>query len=364
MATTTIAQTGPRVTVGVDTHKDVHVAKAKDELGRPLGEKSVPATATGYQELLAWARGLGELEAFGIEGTGSYGAGLARFLLANEVTVFEVVRPNRQRRRRNGKSDPADADAAASAVLSGEASAIPKAGDGDVEMIRMLRIARKTAVKSRTQAINAMKALIVTAPSELREALPRARRSVKRLVQVCGAFRPGALDHPLAACKLALRSLARRCQALETEIAELNAALATLVRRAAPQLISHFAVGTETAATLLVVAGDNPDRLHSDAAFSSLCGASPVEASSGKIVRHRLNRGGNREANAALHRVVLVRLRWHQPTRDYVERRTKEGLSKREIMRCLKRYVAREVYRTLSETNGAGGIPVAAPYIT
>jgi transposase len=183
-------------------------------------------------------------------------------------------------------------------------------------------------------------------------------------VQVCGAFRPGALDHPLAACKLALRSLARRCQALETEIAELNAALATLVQRAAPQLISHFAVGTETAATLLVVAGDNPDRLHSDAAFSSLCGASPVEASSGKIVRHRLNRGGNREANAALHRVVLVRLRWHQPTRDYVERRTKEGLSKREIMRCLKRYVAREVYRTLSETNGAGGIPVAAPYIT
>ena len=347
MARTTIPHERPRVVVGVDTHKDVHVARAKNHLGRLLGEKSIPTTAAGYRSLLAWARSLGEVEAFGIEGTGSFGAGLTRFLIEKGQTVLEVTRPNRQRRRRNGKSDPADADAAASAVLSGEASGLPKSGRGPVEMIRTLRLARKTAVKAHTQAINTMKALIVTAAPQLRESLPRSHRSTKPLVSVCAAFGEEPLTSPLAAHKRALRSLAQRCLQLEAEIKELAAALDELVAQTAPQLVGRYGVGTDSAAALLIAAGDNPERLRSDAAFSSLCGASPVEASSGKTIRHRVNRGGNRDANAALHRIVLVRLRWDAPTRAYVERRTKEGRTKREIMRCLKRYVAREVYKVL-----------------
>jgi transposase len=335
----------------VDTHKDVHVARAKDHLGRLIDEQTIPATIAGYRSLLTWAMSLGDLEAFGIEGTGSFGAGLTRFLLDEGHVVLEVTRPNRQRRRRNGKSDPADADAAASAVLSGEASGLPKTGDGPVEMIRALRLARKTAVKAHIQAINTMKALIVTAPPELRESLPRSHRSTKLLVRACAGFDEEPLTSPLAAHQRALRSLAGRCLQLEAEIAELAVALDELVARTAPELVGRYGVGTDSAAALLIAAGDNPERLRSDAAFSSLCGVSPVEASSGKTVRHRVNRGGNRDANAALHRIVLVRLRWHEPTRVYVERRTKEGRTKREIMRCLKRYVAREIYGVLSATS-------------
>jgi transposase len=338
------------VTVGVDTHKDTHVARAKDHLGRPLGEaRVVPTTPAGYRELLTWARGLGQVETFGVEGTGSWGAGLARYLAAQGVAVIEVNRTNRQARRRNGKSDPTDADAAASAVLSGDARGLPKSGDDTVEMIRVLRIARKTAMKARTQAMNALKAALVTAPVELRESLRVLSETT--LVQTCTGLRPGSLTTPTAATKSALRSLAARYDYLTKEAALLAASLDALVAKAGPGLVALFGVGTDSAGALLVAAGDNPLRLRSEAGFSMLCGASPLQASSGKVTRHRLNPGGDRQANAALHRIVLVRLAWDQATRDYATRRTAQGKSKRDIIRCLKRYVAREVYRVMIATS-------------
>jgi transposase len=345
---TTIAQMQPtRVTVGVDTHRDLHVAVALDQLGRRLGAFEVPTTGAGYDALVEWAQSLGELEAFGVEGTGCYGAGLARHLRAEGLLVFEVIRPNRQTRRRKGKSDPTDAEAAARAVLSGEAAGAPKAGDDVVEMIRVLRVARTTGMKARTQAMNALRALVVTAPLELRERLRDLPGG--RLAEAASRLRPGTEATTASATKAALRHIACRHQALTAELEDLDARLDALTASAAPRLMETFGVGTDTAGALLVAAGDNPERLHSEAAFSMLCGSSPVQASSGKTVRHRLNRGGDRQANAALFRIVLVRMRWHQPTRHYVERRTKEGKSKLEIMRCLKRYVAREVYELLKE---------------
>ncbi len=336
------------IVVGVDTHKDLHVASAKDELGRGLGEITIPASAKGYRALLSWSRGLGEVRAFGVEGTGCYGAGLARHLRAHGEVVIEVIRPNRQARRLRGKSDPADAEAAASAVLSGEASGTPKASDAAVEMIRALRVARSTANRARTQAVNALHALVVTAPEELRgelRGLPGPR-----LVRTCAGVRPGMLIDPVGATKIALRSLARRHQALSAEVRELDTELRRLTSEACPALLGIFGAGPDTAGALLLAAGDNPGRLRSEAAFAKLTGVSPVQASSGKTTRHRLNRGGDRHANAALHRIVLVRLRWrHPPTIEYVARRTAEGRSKREIIRCLKRYVAREVYRALTD---------------
>ena len=349
MVVTRIAQFEPtRVTVGVDTHRDAHVAVALDQLGRRLGQLEIATTRAGYAQLLAWAESFGEVVVFAVEGCGCYGAGLARHLGAQHVRVVEVMRANRQTRRRKGKSDPTDAEAAGRAVLAGEAAAAPKSGDDVVEMIRVLRVVRVTAMKARTQAINALRSLLVTAPPELRDQL-RALSSVK-LVRSAARFRPGAQDSPLAASKLALRLLACRYQALDHEIAGLDAQLEQLTAQASPQLIESFGVGPEAAAALLIAAGDNPGRLHSEAAFSMLCGSSPVAASSGKTIRYRLNRGGNRQANAALYRIVLVRMRYHQPTKDYVDRRTSEGKSKPEIIRCLKRYVAREVYTALKQT--------------
>jgi transposase len=340
----------PRVTIGVDTHKDLHVAAARDQLGRRLGTTMAPATRAGYTQLLAWARGLGEPVAWGVEGTGSYGAGLARFLAGHGQRVLEVNRPDRAARRRRGKSDPVDADAAARAVQAGEATGVPKAQDGMVEMLRALRVARQTAVKARTQAINALKGLLVTAPDELREQL--AGLSTTKLVRQAAALDPDTLATPTAATMLALAGLARRYQHLDAEISLLTSRLDQLTVTAAPQLRELVGVGPDSAAALLITAGDNPDRLHSEAAFAALCGSSPVEASSGKTRRHRLNRGGDRQANAALHRIVIVRLRWHQPTRDYAARRTTEGKTRKEIIRCLKRYVAREIFAVLRLTDG------------
>jgi transposase len=340
--------TKAEVILGVDTHLDFHVAVAVDHLGRSLGESSVPTTANGYERLLCWAEGFGPLRCAGVEGTSSYGAGLVRHLKARGTEVLEVERPKRRRRssRRNAKSDPADAERAARAVLAGEASGAPKSGDGCVEMIRALRAARRSAMKARTQAANQLQGLRLTAPEKL---LNRLRElSTKELVSVAARFRLG--DDPRdvpAATKFALRSVARRYEALSAEIAELDAQLARLVAQVAPELVCLPGIGTDHAATLLIVAGDNPQRLRSEVSFASLCGVSPIEASSGKVVRHRLNRGGNREANRALYMICLARMRRDRRTQEYVARRTQEGKSKREIIRCLKRYVAREVYRVL-----------------
>jgi transposase len=334
------------VVLGVDTHLDLHVAVALDQLGRRLGELTVPTTTRGYERLLRWAEGFGPVGCAGIEGTSSYGAGLARHLKAAGISVVEVERPKRRHLRRKGKSDPIDAEAAARAVLAGEALGEPKSGDGRVEMIRTLRSARHSAVKARSQAANQLKALLVTAPEELRHRLREL--PTKELVATCARFRPGNdPDNVQRATKFALRSVARRHEALSEEITELDVQLDRLVAEVAPGLISLPAIGTHHAATLLVVAGDNPERLKSEASFASLCGVSPVEASSGKVVRHRLNRGGNRDANRALHMICVVRMGADQRSREYVARRTAEGKSKWEIMRCLKRYIAREVHRVL-----------------
>jgi transposase len=337
------------VVLGVDTHLDFHVTVALDRLGRRLGALTVPTTTKGYETLLCWAEGFGPVSCTGVEGTSSYGAGLARYLRAAEITVVEVERPKRRHLRRNGKSDPVDAERAARAVLAGETAGEPKSADGRVEMIRVLRAARRSAVKARSQAANQLHGLRVTAPETLRHRL--GGLSTKELVAVTARFRPSDDPNDVeAATKFALRSVARRHVALSEEIAELDARLDQLVADTAPGLLSLPAVGTDHAATLLVMAGDNPERLRSEASFASLCGVSPVEASSGKVVRHRLNRGGNRDANRALHMICMVRMGMDRRTREYVARRTAEGKSKREILRCLKRYVAREVYRVLVPT--------------
>jgi transposase len=335
-----------RVVLGVDTHLDLHVAVALDQLGRRLGELTVPTTTRGYERLLRWAEGFGSVGCAGIEGTSSYGVGLARHLKAAGISVVEVERPKRRHLRRKGKSDPIDAEAAARAVLAGEALGEPKSGDGRVEMIRTLRSARQSAVKARSQAANQLKALLVTAPEDLRHRLRQL--PTKELVATCARFRLGSdPDDVRTATRFALRSVARRHETLSEEIAELDAQLERLVAEVAPGLICRPAIGTHHAATLLVLAGDNPERLNNDASFASLCGVSPIEASSGKVVRHRLNRGGNRDANRALHMICVVRMGSDRRTQHYVARRTAEGKSKWEIMRCLKRYIAREVYRVL-----------------
>lgn len=336
-----------QVTIGVDTHRDRHVAVAVDQLGVRLAERHVKTTTQGYTELERWSCSQGEIRAFGIEGTGSYGAGVARFLSSRGYTVVEVNRPDRSTRRQKGKSDPTDAEMAARAVLAGVADATPKSGEGEVEMLRMLKSTKNSAVKARTQAINQMGALVVTAPAELRGTLHDLAAGA--LAARCVSFRPGDLGHPTAAAKYALRSLARRYRQLTAEIRDLEKELERLTRKIAPAFVDAFGVGPDTAATLLITAGSNPERLRSDAAFAALCGVSPLPASSGKTNRHRLNRGGDRQANAALHRIVVVRLRYDQRTKAYMQRRTQEGMSKLEVLRCLKRYVAREVFAFLQE---------------
>jgi len=259
--------------------------------------------------------------------------------------VVEVNRPDRALRHRRGKSDPIDAEAAARAVLARTATATPKHGDHHVEMIRILKLTRDSAVKAQTQAYNQVQAVLVTAPPELRESLQSLPRI--SLLQRCAALRPGDLSTPTAVAKHALRLLARRALALREEANGLKVELDRLTTLTSPALVEMTGIGPDSAAALLISAGDNPQRLRSEAAFAALCGTNPIPASSGKTTRHRLNRSGDRQANAALHRAVVTRMRWHQATKIYVERRTAEGKTKAEIMRCLKRYLARQVYRAL-----------------
>ena len=327
----------------------------------------------GYAALLEWLRGHGSVERVGVEGTGSYGAGLARSLAAADVDVVDVNRPNRQMRRRRGKTDTVDAEAAARAALNGDAEAaaraalngdaeaaaraalngdaavVPKSADGCVEAIRTLGVARRSAVKARTVAANQIDAVVVTAPEHLKDRL-RALNTA-RTVEACARLRhPGTDSDPvLAAAKQALRSVARRHQALTAEIKHLDAELRRLCERVNPALLGARGVGAETAAALLVAAGDNPDRMRSEASFAALCGTSPIEASSGPIVRHRLNRGGNRHANNALWRIAMVRLRVDERSIAYAARLTAEGKTRRETLRCLKRHIAREVYKLITD---------------
>jgi transposase len=331
------------IIIGIDTHKEAHAAVAINGLGARLGAMTLLASSRGYHEMESWAQSLGPVRAFGIEGTGSYGAGLARFLQERGHNVIEVNRPNRQIRHQHGKNDPLDAENAARAVLSGQARAAPKSGTSSVEMIRHLKVARDTAVKSRTQAMVTLKTIIVNAPAALRESLDGLTGKMT-LIRHLAALRPGAMTSPTASAKATLRALARRWLMLDAEIKSHDADLDALTTACAPTLKEAHGMSTGTAAEMLILVGDNPERIRSEAAFAKLCGACPIPASSGKTSRHRLNRGGHRQANAALYRVVIIRMRSHPPTLDYVRRRTAEGKGKMEIIRCLKRFVAREIF--------------------
>jgi transposase len=336
------------VVLGVDTHKDFHVAAAVSVHGVLLDSQSFPTTTAGYRDLLAWGQALGTLRRAGVEGTSSYGIALTRFLRAAGVHVIEVNQPDKADRRRRGKTDLIDAEAAARAVLSGRATATAKAGDGHVEMVRLFKMAKDSATKSRSQGINQLKAVLVRADPALRESL--AGLSNPRLIRRCADLDSAtpSTNSAMAAAAFTLRSLARRILQLTEEIGELTTHIATAINAVHPTLLDRYGVGPDTAAALLIAAGDNPERLHSEASFAALCGVSPIEASSGKTRRLRLNRGGDRQANSALYTIVIARLRWNNRTRDYVARRQTEGKTRREAIRCLKRYIAREIYQEIT----------------
>lgn len=345
LAMLTLADSSVLVTVGVDTHADNHVAVALDELGRVLGTETFPTHRAGYEALFDWAGGFGQLDKAGIEGTGSWGAGLARCGAARGVRCVEVNRPNRQHRRRHGKSDAADALAAARAVQSGEATAAPRGRGGPVEGLRTNRVAHRSAGKARTQAINQLRALIVTAPDQLREIFDGLNQH--DVIVRASRFRVNGADE-INTTKHAMRSLAHRIGHLTDELAELEALRHQLVHAAAPPaLLEEHGVGPHVAADLLIAFGSNPGRIATDAAFAALCGVSPIDASSGHQHRHRLNRGGDRQANNALWRIVTVRMSSHEPTKAYIAKRIADDTTKREAIRSLKRYVARHIWKIL-----------------
>lgn len=334
------------IVVGVDTHSETHTAVIVDGIGRVQDTIEVPTTTAGYRKLLSWARRHGKVTHVGVEGTGSYGAGLARHLAAAGVEVIEVDRQNRQRRRRRGKSDPTDAEAAARAVLSGDATTTPKDRTGMVETIRILHLTRRSAIKVRTQAGNQMKDLILTAPEPIRAKLRGL--TTRQRVRTCAAWRPGPITDPTSATRRALHDLAGRWLVVHDEIIHLDHQLRDLLDETVPHLLAEPGVGTEVAAKLLIAAGENPERLHSEAAFAALCGTSPVEHTSGKHDdHHRLNRGGDRQANNALHVVALHRSRHCPETRDYLDKLHTNGKTPRRAQRCLKRALARRLYKAL-----------------
>lgn len=342
----TMPQRGGLVTVGVDTHRDVHVGAVVDDLGRILGTVMISTDHRGFRELERFASGFGTIAKVGVEGTGAYGAELARWLRVRGHEVIEVDRPDRKLRRSQGKSDPIDACSAARQVLSGQAAGVPKTRDGEVEMIRVLRVARRSAVRSRTQAMNQLHNLVLTAPESLRRSLRDL--SASDLVARASSYRVGCVSGTISATKLAMRELARRHLFLGEQVARLDRELTRLIGQIAPALMKLKGVGIQVAGALLVTAGDNPERLRSESSFAHLCGVAPLPASSGATTRHRLNRGGDRAANNALWTIVMVRMSCDERTRAYVARRTAEGKSKREIIRCLKRYVVREVFVAIS----------------
>jgi len=334
---------------GVDTHKLTHHAAALDAAtGQLLGDREFPATRSGYEQMLTWWLTFGVVVKVGVEGTGSFGAGLQRHLEHEHVTVLEVARPNRQDRRARGKSDPIDAINAARAVLSEATAIIPKAREGFVEAVRLIRATRRSASRARRIAIQQIHGVLWGGPDSLREQLAGYDRAA--LVSRCAKLRLPArpvLDDPAATARRMLRRLARRVQQLDEEIAAANEELRIILTAHTPHLLAATGVGTEAAGQLVTTAGENLDRLHSEAALARICGVAPIPASSGNTTRHRLHRGGDRAANSAIHMIVINRLRWHAPTRAYVAKRTADGKTKKEIIRCLKRAVVRELYHAL-----------------
>ena len=335
------------VIAGVDTHADTHHAAVVDATGKRLGDQQFPTTEDGYLALIAFLVSFGTLLRVGVEGTGSYGAGLARALMAHAIPVVEVIRPNRQIRRMRGKTDPIDAYAAAATALADGDLPTPKTADGAAEAIRNVMVARRSAVKARTTAQTQIKSLLVTAPERIRTAYRDMTDAA--LVLALSRTRDTGRDRVEDTIKQALRALARRHQLLTEEISAHDTLLEQLTAEHNAAMRASKGFGVVTTAQLLITAGDNPERLHSEASFAALCGVSPIPASSGKTTRHRLNRGGDRQANAALHRVVLVRMSYDERTRDYVARKREQGKSTKEIIRCLKRAVAREAFTLLTK---------------
>jgi transposase len=338
------------VILGVDTQLDVHVGAVIDQAGKLLGTKSASANSIGYRELFSWASSFGLVGKAGVEGTGTYGAGLCRLLTDSGVRVFEVNRPDRALRRLQGKSDPTDAECAAKSVLSGKSTAIPKKKSGACEAMRITSVARRSAVKAKTQAINQIRGLLVSAPQDTRERLWHTK--AKDCVNACLKIKSLGDTTLLQTMTVTLKLLAKRWLMLSEELEQLDKSLEKLTQKHASQLRSRFGVGPQTAAILLSVAGDNPERLKNESALASLCGVNPLPASSGKTIRHRLNRGGNRTANNALWTIVMVRMRSDPRTQAYVDRRTAEGLTTKEIQRCLKRYIVRELFPVIMSDLG------------
>ncbi|WP_240615236.1 IS110 family transposase [Arthrobacter ruber] len=339
--------------VGIDTHSDTHHVAVVTEYGKPLADQGFPTTAAGHREAFTFITGFGLVLQVGMEGTGTYGAALTKILQGKGMQVIEVNRPNRQQRRLKGKTDSLDAYRAAHSVIAGMSTAVPKAKDGPVECLRVLRASRGSAIKSRNATINQIKGLLVSAPEALRSKYQGLTTGT--MIEIMVRSRPsGHLADPSYVTARVLKALAVRYQHLSAEIEDVNAQLQDISESYAPMLQQLTGVGTDVASQLLVTFGDNQERVGNEAQFAALTGAAPVPASSGKTSRHRLSRGGDRQANCALHHIVLVRMNIHRKTKDYVTKRTEEGKSKREIIRCLKRYVAREVYRQITH-------PVPAP---
>ena len=332
---------------GIDTHDNTHHAAIITATGVLIEHCQFDTTAAGYEKLSFWIRSHGNPVSVGIEGTSSYGAGISRHLRRHQIKVVEVPRPNRKLRRSVGKSDPIDAEAAARAVLARHQLSESKYGDGPIEAIRALRVARSSAVKSATASMNTIRSMLVTAPEALRAQL--RGYSTTALLDACIALDADTarLTDPTHATILALRSLATRTRQLRMEANELKKHLAKLVAEVAPETSNVFGLGPDTAAAMLITVGDNPARLKSESSFAHLCGVAPIPASSGKTTRHRLHRGGDRRANQALHTAVVVRLRYSDKAREYAERRRSEGKSMPEIIRCQKRYLAREVFTAI-----------------
>jgi transposase len=332
--------------VGVDTHLDEHVlAIVAKPSGALVAQRAVPASARGYAAALRFATDKGGgARVWAIEGTGSYGAGLARFLAGRGEVVLEISRTRRAERRLRGKDDSLDASRIARAALASETLALPRSGERR-EALRLLLVARRSAVDVRREALGQLRGVIVTAPDKLREQLRGL--PIGRLLERCSRLRRSrAASADELATRLVLRSLARRIEAATIEAAELERELLGHVRALAPALLDEPGVGPIVAAQL-IVAWSHPGRLRSEAAFARLAGVAPVPASSGKTTRHRLSRGGDRQLNRALHTAVLHRRQHDTATKDYIARRIAEGKTRRDATRLLKRYLARHLYRLL-----------------
>jgi hypothetical protein len=335
------------IIVGADTHKKFHVVSVITELGVRLEHKSFSADAKGYREALAWASGFGTILRAGIEGTGGYGAGLSTHFIDKGIAVLDVNKPDKHERRKRGKDDVEDSFQAAAAALAFIRCSIAKENGEELEAARLLEATYGQAIRQRTASINALRADLVTLPDAMRQSLEGM--TWEALAKRCAAFRLSKDFTPENARKRTLRSLARRILALTEEAKELEAEINRYAKALAPKTLTLLGVGCHGAIRLMCTAGQNIERMSGEAAFSMMCGVSPIPASSGDNIHFRLNRGGERRANCAIHTMATTRLRNDERSRAYYDKKISEGKGENDAMRCLKRYCAREVYGFLKQ---------------